>query len=129
MAELTAKISGRQKRPIGGPGYYLFLAVAAFKDFLDLVKFIFLALPVIGWIFWAIFWMFGLFVNLMLLLYLKLNRVEMTSRAQGKIMAMFGVEMLPILGVIPMTTLMYFFTVRAENKARKKRSRRAYRMF
>lgn len=120
------RISGRHKplrkssrKKIGGLGYMLFLMVAVTKDLLDVIKPFFIAIPVIGLVFWAVFWVYGLFVNMMIFMYLRFQHIPFNSKFVAKMMTMFIAEAIPFMGVLPITTGIYVMTVKVENRKRR----------
>ena len=121
------KITVEGEKKIGGPGFWIMITIAMMDDSFDIISTLFFflinAIPVAGQAIGAasatIFTFLGMLVTGTLVLYLHFNKVSLFSRKMASKMLMLLLEQVPLLGMLPLTTVFFYLTVQSENFLRK----------
>lgn len=98
----------KPKKKMTGPFFYMMVVIALMKDFLDFV----LTLTVV---FSILIIPINILIYFIIILYLFLSGVKFGIRKISVIAGSFMVEMLPIIGLLPMATMNLFIIKSLEN--------------
>ena len=126
-------IASRSTEKLSGPLLWIILTLVLFEDASDLSDIIVLGIqliPVVGQAIGAVMvlmnTLFGFFTTGIVWLYLFSNRGGVASKMIGKAkfwlfktIALMLVDYIPILGMLPFTTLAFMYAVKTINKGRK----------
>ncbi len=130
VAEKNSGITVKGEKKIGGPGFWIMMVIAIMDDFFDVVSsfllFVVNVIPVVGQaisaVSTAVFIFLGILISGTLLLYLHFNGVNMLSRKMANKLLLLLLEQVPILGILPLTTVFFYLTVKSENFLRKNKA-------
>ena len=104
----AVKQPAQLSKKMTGPFFYIMLLLVAFKDLLD----VFLTLSIVLSFF--IFAINGLII-LVILLYYFVNDVKLSSRKLAVFVISMTIETIPILGLLPMTSISLIVIRKLEN--------------
>lgn len=128
-------VASQTTEKLGGPLYWILLILVLFEDisdpFADMILVGIQIIPVIGQALGAVVFLIntllGFYISGIVFLYLFFNGSrgvsKMVTRSKFwlfKTIALMLVDSIPILGMLPFTTLAFLYAVRTINKGRKK---------
>jgi len=99
------------KKKMAGMMFYMMLSLTIFKDLLDILLTFTLFLSVLGVL-------FGLLITFIVLIYYFLNNVSLTSRKLVVFVVSMTIEMLPLVGILPMASISFILVRNFENSQR-----------
>lgn len=126
-------ITSKKEEKLGGPLLWIILTLVLFEDASDLSDIIILGIqliPVVGQAVGAVMLLtntlLGFFTGGIVWMYLFFNRGNLLSKMGGKAkfwlfktMALMLADYIPILGMLPLTTLAFLYAIKTINNGRK----------
>lgn len=128
--EKSTEITVEGEKKIGGPGFWIMMVIAIIDDVFDVISTLFFFLinliPVIGQALGGVAGTISVFLGMLisgtLILYLHFSGVSLLSRKMASKILLLLLEQVPLLGMLPLTTVFFYLTVKSENLLRKNKA-------